>query len=337
MIEYKEHKGIDSMKKSLVLLLLFILILAACGGANGEESSEITKINLPMGYIPDPQYAPFYVAVDKGYYAEEGLDVEFDYSFETDGVALVGAGERPFAIVAGDSAILARAQDLPIVYVMEWFQKYPVAVISKPEAGIETPEDLAGRNIGLPGFFGANYIGFVGLLDAVGLNETDVDLNDIGFNQVESLLTEQSEVVVGYGNNEPLQLKARDEDINVIYVSDYIDLVANGIITNESLLAENPKLVEGFVRATLRGLEDTINDPDEAYEISKKFVEDLDDSRKNVLEASVPMWDSDTLGQTDATSWQQTQDILLQMGFLDAPVSDLNAAFTNEIIEKVQP
>jgi NitT/TauT family transport system substrate-binding protein len=328
------------MKKILFLITVSVLLLAACQGnepTNSGEPSEMTKIVLPMGYIPDPQYAPYYVAVDKGYYAEEGLEVEFDYSFETDGVALVGAGERPFAIVSGDQVILARAQGLPIVYVMEWFQKYPIAIVSKAEAGIETPADLAGRNVGLPGFFGASYVGYVGLLDAVGLVEADVDGNDIGFNQVESLLTDQSEAVVGYGNNEPLQLQDRGEDINVIYVSDYIDLVANGIITNETLLAENPALVQRFIRATLRGLADTIANPDEAYEISKKFVEELDDSRRNVLDASVMMWAADTLGQTDAVSWQRTQDILLKMGFLDAPLENLEDAFTNEIVEQVQP
>ena len=320
------------MKK--YLFLLFIFILAACAG---EAVTDATKIKLPMGYIPDPQYAPYYVAVDKGYYAEEGLDVEFDYSFETDGVALVGAGERPFAIVSGDQVLLARAQGLPIIYVLEWFQKYPIVVVSKAAAGIEAPTDLVGRNVGLPGFFGASYVGYVGLLDVVGLTEADVDGNDIGFNQVESLLTDQSEAVVGYGNNEPLQLQDRGEAVNVIYVSDYIDLVANGIVTNETVLAEDPPLVQRFVRATLRGLADSIADPDEAYEISKKFVDDLDDSRKNVLEASVTMWTAETLGQTDAASWQKTEEILLKMGFLDAPLENIEAAFTNEIIEKVQP
>ena len=322
------------MKKFLFLLVVFAFILAACGG---EEPTETTKINLPMGYIPDPQYAPYYVAVDKGYYAEEGLEVEFDYSFETDGVALVGAGERPFAIVSGDQVILARAQSLPIVYILEWFQKYPIAIVSKADSGIEEPSDLAGRNVGLPGFFGASYVGYVGLLDSVGLAEGDVDGNDIGFNQVESLLTDQSEAVVGYGNNEPLQLQDRGENINVINVADFIDLVANGIITNEELLEENPELVESFVRATLRGLADTIENPNEAYEISKKYVEGLDDSRKNVLDASISMWEADMLGQTDADSWQKTQDVLLQMGFLDGPVEDLESAFTNDVIEKVQP
>ncbi len=322
------------MNKRLILLLIFTFILAACGG---EESGEITQIDLPMGYIPDPQYAPFYVAVDKGYYAEEGLEVTFDYSFETDGVALVGAGERPFAIVSGDQVILARAQSLPIVYVMEWFQRYPIAIVSKAASGIETPQDLAGRNVGLPGFFGASYVGYVGLLQAAGLSEAEVNGNDIGFNQVQSLLADQSEAVVGYSNNEPLQLQEQGEAINVINVADYIDLVANGIITNETLLAQNPELVQRFVRATLRGLADTLANPDEAYEISKKFVEGLDDSRRNVLAASLPLWTAETLGQTDAASWRQTEAILLQMGFLDAPLGDLEAIFTNDIIEKVQP
>ncbi|HEX6386592.1 MAG TPA: ABC transporter substrate-binding protein [Anaerolineae bacterium] len=316
-------------------LLLAVLLLTACGGQ--QEAAGLRHIRLPMGFIADPQYAPFYVAVDKGYYAEEGLEIEFDYSFETDGVALVGANELPFAIVSGEQVILARSQGLPVVYVMEWFQRFPIAIISKAEAGIENPEDLAGRNVGLPGLFGASYVGYMGLLAANNLEPGAVNAEEIGFNQVESLQAGQSEAVVGYVNNEPIQLQARGEDINVIYVADYIDMVANGIISNETTVAENPELVEGFVQATLRGLSDTLQDPDEAYEISKKYVEGLDDSRKSVLEASLPLWQAETLGVTDPASWQQTQQVLLEMGFLDEPVENLEAAYTNDFVLKAQP
>ncbi len=319
----------------IFFFLLLTLITAACSAA--EEPQETVVINLPMGYIPDPQYAPFYVAVEKGYFAEEGLDVTFDYSFETDGMALVGAGERPFAIVSGEQVILARAQDLPVVYVLEWFQKYPIAVISKSEAGIQTPQDLAGRTVGLPGFFGASYVGYLGLLEANDLTQEEVNASDIGFTQVESLLNDQAEAVIGYANNEPIQLSGRGEDIKVLYVSDYIDMVANGIITNEKTIADNPELVAGFVRAVLRGLADTLADPDAAYEISKKYVEGLADDRKPVLDASLTMWEADVLGQTTTASWQQTQDVLLGAGLLDAPLADLDEAFTNEFIEKAQP
>lgn len=325
------------LKKYLIILLfLFAVTLTACGGSE-PEPEEVVSINLPMGYIPDPQYAPYYVAVEKGYFAEEGIELSFDYSFETDGVALVGAGERPFAIVAGDQVLLARAQDLPIVYVMEWFQKFPIALVSKAEAGIETPADLTGRNLGLPGFFGASYIGYLGLLSANGIAPEDVNANDIGFTQVESLLTDQSEVIVGYANNEPVQLDGMGEEINVLYVADYIDMVANGIITNEDTIKNNPELVERFTRALLRGLQDTLENPEEAYEISKNFVEGLDDSRMPVLEASLDIWKAETLGSSDLASWENTQNVLLEAGLLDAPLEDLGAVFTNEFIEKAQP
>ncbi len=322
------------MKHRLILLMTILaaLTLAACNSSAETTPAELTTIRLPMGYIPDPQYAPFYVAVDKGYFAEEGLAIEFDYSFETDGIALVGAGELPLAVVSGEQVILARAEGLPVVYVLEWFQKYPIALASKQAAGITEPADLVGRTVGVPGFFGASYVGLVGLLSANGLTLDDINATEIGFNQVESLLTDRSESVVVYINNEPVQLEAQGETIDIIRVGDTIDMVANGIITNEQTIAENPALVQGFTRALLRGTAATLANPDEAYEISKKFVEGLDDSRRNVLAATLPLWESATPGMTDPASWVTTQDVLLSMGFLDAPLADLSQAYSNVFV-----
>lgn len=321
----------------LILLLAFLLVATGCAAGTAEAPAELTHIRLPMGFVADPQYAPFYMAVEKGYYAEEGLEIEFDYSFETDGISLVGANELPFAIVSGEQVILARAQDVPVVYVLEWFQDFPIAVISNEEADISEPQDLVGRTVGLPGFFGASYVGYVGLLSSAGISQDQVDAEEIGFTQIESLRAGQVDAVVGYANNEPVQLRGQGEAVEVIYVSHYIDMVANGLITNEATIADNPELVHRIVRATLRGLADTLENPEEAYEISKKYVEGLDDSRMPVLEASLPMWDAAVLGHTDPLSWEQTQDVLLEMGLLDAPLADLDAAYTNRFIEENQP
>lgn len=324
------------MFKRLFYFLGLAILITACAG-NETRPSELTHIRLPMGYIPDPQYAPFYVAVEKGYFAAEKLEVEFDYSFETDGVALVGANELQFAIVSGELVVLARAQQLPVVSVLQWFQDYPIAVVSKAEAGITRPEDLAGRTVGLPGFFGASYLGYVGLLESAGLQESDVQAQEIGFTQVEALKTDQVEAIVGYANNEPVQLAGQGVAINVIYVSDYVNMVANGIITNEETIANRPELIEAFVRAVLHGLTDTLDDPAGAYEISKKYVEGLDDSRFAVLEASLPLWQTESLGLSQEAAWAKTQEILLTVGLLDAPLADLTPLFNNDFVLAAQP
>ncbi len=330
--------------KTPFLLFLLFGLLAACstgtvqdGSSTGQDSPSLTTIRVPMGFFADPQFAPVYVAVEKGYFAEEGLAIEFDYSFETDGIALVGANELPLAIVSGEQVLLGRAQGLPLVYVMEWFQRFPIAVVSKPEAGIAAPEDLAGRTVGIPGFFGASYVGYVGLLSAAGLNLQDVHTEDIGFTQIEALLADRVDAAVGYANNEPVQLAQQGMTPDVIYVASYVDLVANGVVTNEQTLAQNPELVRGFVHALLRGLQDTLDDPDAAFSISKGYVEGLTDERKAVLEASLPLWRGGRLGWSDHSSWLQTQETLIAADQLDAPLEDLEAAYDNRFVQSFEP
>ena len=238
---------------------------------------------------------------------------------------------------ASAMVVMARAEGLPVTFVMQWWQRYPIAVVSKASAGITTPADLAGRKVGVPGFFGASYVGLVGLLAANGLTLDDIDANEIGFNQVESLLTDQSEAVVVYINNEPVQLAQRGEAIDVIAVADYANLVANGVLTNEQTVAEEPELVEGFVRAFLRGLQDTLDDPDAAFEISRGFVEGLTDDRRGVLDASLALWRAEPLGRADPAAWQETHDLLLSMGLLDAPLDDVATLYTNEFVARAEP
>jgi len=120
--------------------------------------------------------------------------------------------------------LLGRAQQLPIVYVMTGIQQFPVGVASQKSAGIEKPADLAHKRIGLPGTYGASYIGLIALLDSAGLNEMDVSLDSIGFNQVEALMANKDDAVVIYSANEPEVLKSKGVDVNVLKVSDYSPL-----------------------------------------------------------------------------------------------------------------
>ena len=333
-------------RTALPILIILVLMLSACSSnetvtqeAAVEQPTEpsLVHIRLPLGYIPNIQFSPLYVAVEKGYFMEEGIEIEFDYSFETDGVTLVGADQLQFAVVSGEQVLLARSQDLPVVYVMAWYHDYPVAVVAKTDQDIRAPEGLAGKEIGLPGLFGANYIGLRALLNTAGLEESDVKLASIGFNQVEALATDQEQAVVGYVANEPIQLRNQGYDVDVIRVADYVELASNGLITNEKTTLEKPELVRGMVRATLRGIADTIANPDEAYDISVKYIEGLAqldrEVQMEILNTSITFWASETLGLSDMVAWENMQEVLLDMELLSERL-DLSKAYTNEFVDQ---
>ncbi len=323
-------------RKFMLITLGMAIALSACGSpgsANG--SGELTQIRLPMGYIPNIQFAPFYVAIEKGYFHEAGIELEPDYKFETDGVALVGAGEVPFAVVSGEQVLLARAQGLPVTYVAAWYQQYPVSVVAKSEVGVLIPQDLQGKKIGLPGLFGANYVGLRALLFEAEMSESDVSLDSIGFNQVDLLATGEQDVVVGYAANEPIQLRARGIAVTEIRVAEYVQLASNGILANEQVIAENPELVRAFVGAFLKGLADTIANPEEAFDLSEAHIPnfaDLDaEVQRQVLETSIEQWQAERLGYSDPQAWENMQNILLEMDLITED-AELDKAFTNEFV-----
>jgi len=327
------------LKKIVLLILGLALSLAACSGAQpatGTAAAPIRKIKLPMGYIPNVQFAPFYVAAEKGYFAKEGIEIEFDYSFETDGVALVGAGELPFAVASGEQVLLARSQGLPVTYVFAWYQQFPISVISAPELKIAQPADLRGKTIGLPGLFGASYIGLQALLFSAGLTPADVTMESIGFTQAEAFATGQKNIIVGYSANEPIILKSQGHKLTELRVADYAQLAANGIVSNEKTIKDEPELIRKMARALARGIADTLAHPDEAYTASAKFIEGLGGMDKQVqmqtLTTSIESWKAKKIGYSDPKAWENMNDLLVKMKLIPAP-QDLTKSFTNEFIQ----
>lgn len=258
-----------------------------------DEPQDITFF---MTFVPNVQFAQMYVGIEKGYFAEAGYNLTLEYGNEPDGVDLIALGERQFGLIAGEQVIVARANERPVVSVYEWWQEYPIVIVTAADSGIDTPQDLAGRTVGVPGRFGATYSGLVAFLAANDLTEADIDLQEIGFNAPEVVCVGGVEAAAVYGNNEPLQITQRAaagdcdavESVNTIPVADYADLVSNGLVTNEDMIANQPERVRAMVAAFDQSVRDVIHNPFEAYLLSAPYIDNLPlaDDFRAALEAA---------------------------------------------------
>jgi NitT/TauT family transport system substrate-binding protein len=213
---------------------------------------------------------------------------------------------------------------------MTVYRQYPVAAASVVGKGptLNSPADLKGRTVGVPGPFGSTYTGLLALLKAGGLTPNDIKMQTIGFTQAESLATGQVEVAMVYAANEPVQLRSQGSEVSTLMVSDYAKLASNGVVTNIDTFRENPRLVSAVVRATQRGIQYTIENPEDAFNESLKQVPEAGGENKerqmSVLEETVKILEPKEgdpaanmpTGWTDVVVWTATQDFLHDAGII---------------------
>ncbi len=350
------------LKTLIIILMLMVLLVAGCSAGSPPSATsepeqpglpvthspvaadqQLRRVTLALSYIPNVQFAPYYVARSNGHYVAAGLDVVFDYNFETDvaqRVARWPQSQIEFATVSGASVLLARQQGLPVQSVMTLYQDFPVVFFSKSNVPLATPRDLRGRSIGIPGRFGESFYALLALFYASGLTEDDVQVQEIGFTQAQMILEDRVEVAIGYAMNEPVLLRQQGVTVNILRAADILPLVANGIVVSEQLIEQDPDLVRRFVHASLRGLQDTLDNPDEAFTISLAEVPEAElgdpELQRQVLLESLPYWhsaltDEHGLGYSDPEAWEQTHRFMLASGLLTHPVP-LAESFTNEFI-----
>ncbi|HZU70704.1 MAG TPA: ABC transporter substrate-binding protein [Ktedonobacteraceae bacterium] len=302
------------------------------GHKTGGAAKALQNVSIGLGYIPDIQFAPFYVAKSKGYYAAAGLNVTLNHGIVNNLLAELALGHNTFAFASGDELLVARSQHLPLIDVSTIFQKYPVSLIVPANSPICTLADLKGHTIGEPGPFGATYIGLLALLYHAHLSLSDVHAESIGFTQVAALVGHKVDAVMGYSNNEALQLPERGFPVRTFNVSDYQPLVSNGIITTENTWQTQPQLVRSFVQATIQGLQEVIANPTEAVQISQSYVPGMNTTTAmSVLRATIPIWKGDGAhppGYNDSATWQSMQQFLVAEKIIPS-AQDLSQAFTN--------
>ncbi|MCY4017864.1 MAG: ABC transporter substrate-binding protein [Chloroflexi bacterium] len=372
------------MRKILGRALISFFIILSSVGAQADSLQE----RILLTFIPNIQFAPFYVGIADGHFARQGFDVTLEHLQEPDVLDLVAAGQADFGIVSGEQVILARAKGRDVVYVYEWFQEFPVGIVMVSDDGGADLENLTDMTVGIPGRFGASYSGLTTLLQSAGLSEDDIELNEIGFNAPDVFCLGAVDAAVVYVNNEPLQIRKRVaagdcgdvREIAVVSVASRVDLVSNGLIVSADLAGRDPDKVQRMASAFNSALKATINNPAAAYLASGTFVETLpgepalltllrelaaeqavfletDPTREEIAESrsdmlvlladavgsddltqfevllrTIALWDADTLGHSDLSSWEAMSDTLRLMGLLSDDPPDLSASFSNQFV-----
>ncbi len=331
-----------STPRSAILLLGLVLALAACAptpsvvpsvGPSGSEAG-LRPVTLLLGFQPDVQFAPFYLAQQDGLFADAGLDVTIEYS--DDVIRLVADGQSEFGVADATDVMIGRTAGIPIKYVATLYGHFPVALIGAPATVPAEPSGLAGLRIGTPGRFGSSWHALLALLDAGGLTEDDVTIREYPqFNQVEGLLNGDVDLITGFTANEPLRLEAQGFDVALMTVDDFAPLPGPGIVAGDELLTADPETVRGFASAVVAAQEQIAADPERGVEAAIAEVPAIADDRETalaVLEATVEAWDPPVTGQIAQDVWQMGYETMQRLGFIDGsvPVQDMYDASVME-------
>ena len=295
------------MSRNRLAFLAALLGILLSGVASAQETRPLPFF---ASFIPNVQFAPLYAAIEEGYFQDIGFDLDIQHGDENVGVLLIAQGEPNYGLISGEQVILAGNSGIPVVYVYEWFQKYPVAVVASDTVTLTQPSDLAGLTVGIPGPFGANYTALIALLELGNLTEQDIRVESIGYVAPDILCAGAVQAAMVYSNNEPLELRRRIDagecgdltGITVLEVSSVANMVSNGVVTSQNQINNNPEEVAAVTAAFDAGLRSAINNPARAYLHSLKHVDNLPASEPFIaaLESAAEAQDEFLAGMADA-------------------------------------
>ena len=289
--------------------------LASPSQASTTPTGPPVKLTVGLGYIPNVQFAQFYLAQQAGYYRDAGLDVTFQNKIDPELITLVGQGAVDIAIADGTSLIPAVSQGIPVKYVATIYAKFPNVVFANATSGIKTAADLKGRKIGTPGKYGSSWIMLQALLASAGLSPKDVDITlypDYG--QLVGVERGQVDAATGFVNNEPVQLARSGVAPVILRVDGVVPLQGNGLIVGTHTIATKRDAIARFVAATLRAMKEIIADPQRGLDAAITAVPELGTDRTGqlaVLQATIDGWQNNLtatqgLGAIDRDGWTKS-------------------------------
>ncbi|MDO5700293.1 MAG: ABC transporter substrate-binding protein [Bowdeniella nasicola] len=297
--------------------------------ANATTNADPVELTVGLTYIPDIQFAPFYLADARGYFADEGLSVNLRHH---------GAGESLFgALIAGDEHVVnagademlqARSQGLGVTAFGLMYQDYPVVLIAREESGITDLADLKGATIGVPGPFGENWFALLALLESAGLSQDDVTIENIGFTLQTAMMSAKVDAVMGFSNNDVVALQTAGLKVRTFPVRDN-PLKSIALGARDTFVEHEGETLVKLRRALARAMRDIIEDPDDAVQEALPYLPKVSGANRiaqaeDVLAATAQLYGSEPMA-IDPADWAPMADFMAEHALLDSEVDPVRA------------
>jgi NitT/TauT family transport system substrate-binding protein len=271
-------------KRGTSRIVLGAAALAAALMMGATTASALTKVRLTLDWVPQGTHGPWFIAYYRGYFKDEGLDVTIDPGKgSADAARKLVAGTHDIGLPGINALIKFNAAnpDKMIVSVLSMYEQPPFSIFTMKKSGITDPRQLVGKTLGAP-VFDASYQLFPALAKAIGIDDKLVKRQNMDPRLREPMLIRgEVDAITGHLFSSMLNIKAAgvpESDVRYFLYGDYgMESYANGIAVAPAFLKAHPEAVRGFVRATYRGMRDTIKHPDWAIEATKKFEPLIDE------------------------------------------------------------
>ncbi|PCI20159.1 thiamine biosynthesis protein [Candidatus Wolfebacteria bacterium] len=331
-------------KKILIrdLLILFsivssIFVITFLRPAPEQASKKIENITVKLKWVHQAQFAGNYIAQKKGFYKDESLQVNLvPFSFEDPTIEAVAEGRALIGISGADELLLARSKGVPLRAFAVIFKTNPVAAYALKESGITKPQDFIGKTVGLQRGTNVDLLYFA-MMEKLGIDREKINEVTIGYDATE-LLNGTTDVSTGYIINEPYEVIAAGREVNKILMADYgVNMYADVLFATEETIEKRPELVEGFLRATLKGWQYAIENEEEAIDITLTYAADRTQSHETYLfTTSIPLIHTgdSPLGWMEEEEWDRIHDILLEQNILNKKMNSKDA-YTMKFLKEI--
>lgn len=295
--------------------------------AGKEKTGDLRKMDVVLDWYPNALHAFLYTAIERGYFADEGLDVNIRFpANDNDAIALTAAGKAEIGLFYEHDAIQAVAdQDVHIKSIGAVVQSPLNVILSLADKNIREPKDMAGKKIGYAGTALSEALVRT-MLKESGEDPENVELINVGFELMSSMTTNQVDATIGcLVNHEVPQLEEEGFDVNYFLVNEYgiPNYYEAVFLANDELIENEPETLAGFLRACAKGFDDFQADPDACLQIllENQSEENFPLSptvEKKSCETLLPLMetaDAPFLSQT-AENWQENIDWMYKEGLI---------------------